>query len=341
MSLSRSFIHRVWALILLSPLDPNVWALKALVSNHLDRLEHLQPFGFTPVHQIVLGLSPIDLSIQLQTSTADIDTCCSMGATPLIWAIQIGNKAMVTTLLDYDARLDIPDKRGNIAFNWVVMSFAEVEILELLIARAKSKARMDLLNHLNHSGRTPLAHCAEQGLYDLAKTLIIHGALVRHNPESTDDYFSKPMIPLLTTVEHNSRAIMRLLLNAGASTNIKDSIGMSVLHYAAEDADLKTLNLLRNAKLCCLDISAQDSFGRSPIEIFDVRRLERKPREDVKTRERCRTVFIEMLQSIKPAGSDHVCTVHGSMLEADMASNQDDEDDVFFESRSNFEIDED
>lgn len=338
--LSRSFIHRVWALILLSPLDPNVQALKALVSNYLDRLEHLQPFGFTPVHQSVLGLSPIDLSVQLQTSTADIDTCCSMGATPLIWAIQIRSKAMVKTLLDYDARLDIPDKRGNTVFNWVVMSFAEIEILEIFIARAKSQARMNLLNHMNYSGRTPLTHCAEKGYYDLAKILITHGALAGHNPMSFNEHFLYPMIPLLTTVEHNSRNVMRLLLNAGASAKIKDSMGMSVLHFAAKGAGLKTLKLLRDARLCCLDISEQDSFGRSPIEIFDVTRLETKPQEDTEARERCREVFVELLRSIKPAGSDHVCTVNGFMpREVDMVSNQEDEDDVFFETRSNFEID--
>lgn len=362
--LYSSSLRHAWSYILVAPQNPQVQALKALLDQHLDPDEDLEPFGFTIIHKIVLGLSRIDLSSQLELSTADIDTGCSLGKTPLIWAIQTGNEAVVRKLLEFQARIDIRDKKGYNSFHYAV-SYAGCEMLKSLISAAHSQERTRfqintqiprnsahsysviknsvaaLLDTATANGHTPLIRCCGEGFYELAKILIANGASV--NNDRTTLKFRQ--IPLLWPVQSNYPAIITLLLDAGAHTDMKDEEGMTILHIAGVFGDIDTLKLLRDIKLCCLDTSERDIHGRTPLEEFD--RLEFNAPEDPETRQRCREAFLELLESVKPIGSDHVCTVRGpaaastesavTFEEGEIEPSQEGSDDeTFYETRSTF-----
>lgn len=338
----RSPLGRAWIFILTAPTDPVVQDLKVVVDQYLDPTEDLRKFEFTAIHLVILGLSRINLEDQLQLDTSELDIGSSSGRTPLMWAVERGDKDTVKTLLDFGARLDIRDKRGFNVF-YMAADSPDVEILEILISAAYSqspscdqslnsnpgtmtsvdwapKKSTQSCRHINPYvkalldcsdyayGHTALVRTTGRDRLGHAKILIAHGATIE---AAIGNFPCHVETPLAYCVGYNSHQVLKLLLNAGARTNIRDMDDMTILHAVSRRGDIKTIRILREANLCCLDIFEKDIYERTPLEEFDIGRPEIRSQEDERTQQRCRREFIGLLESVKPVGSDHICTVRG------------------------------
>lgn len=108
--------------------------------------------------------------------------------------------------------------------------------------------------------------------------------------------------------------MVELLLNAGATTNWKDQDGMNVLHIAGNCCNIEMIRLLKDAKLCCLDVEERDKAGMTPLEAFDIGRAQYHSAEEEGVRRRCREAFLELLASVRGVGDGHVCTGRGRRI---------------------------
>lgn len=100
----RSTIDYVWDKILM---DSEISRrLADIFRPYLDPEDDLEGFQFTPLHQSVMKLTHIKLEHQLQISTADINTKCSTGKTPLAWAAGRSDHVSARLLLEYGAQPD-------------------------------------------------------------------------------------------------------------------------------------------------------------------------------------------------------------------------------------------
>lgn len=353
-------------MVLADPFDSTHQALHSLFSSYIDMEEELGVKNFTILHQIVLSLTPIDLTQQLQVSTALIDVPCSTGKTPLCWAVESSNLEAAKILINFGARLDVPNPYGNSIFHFAAAS-SKIEILELLIAAAYSVNPLcpqhssistnvynnsleelstcknngcnikTYLDQRDIDGRTPLEWAILFCKDDQAALLLSHGAATE-NPDCLTEAM-RPSFALLLAIQFRNSVILELLLLTKARRDMKAKDGRSILHTAGICANLKILEILRDANLCCIGVTDRDNFGFTPLEVFDSVRPIRYP-EDDQAHSECREAFVQLLENVRPAYSDHVCTVNGYPAEPDfvVANLSDtDDDDEFFDVGSTFE----
>lgn len=107
--------------------------------------------------------------------------------------------------------------------------------------------------------------------------------------------------------------------------------------------------ITRSLTSCCLSTAEKEKNGWSPLDAFDIGRLQFHLPEDSGIRHQCREAFLELLASVKPVGSTHICTIYGSasrnterlasVHEAEIETVHEDEsdDEFFYEARSTFE----
>lgn len=105
-----------------------------------DEADDAHSWNLTPIHMIVLGLSPIDLENYLSLSTIEIDSQDRFGRTALMWASRRNDPKHVEILLSFGARLDIVNSLGMTAF---AESLNSTECLELLLGALKRCSTYD------------------------------------------------------------------------------------------------------------------------------------------------------------------------------------------------------
>lgn len=101
----------------------------------MDNHEDLLKRKFTPVHQIVLGLSKADLREHLTLSTSSIDSTCSLGTTPLCWAALRTDPNIVRVLVESGSALHLRDFRGQSPVHFAAET-GHIESLKVLLATA-------------------------------------------------------------------------------------------------------------------------------------------------------------------------------------------------------------
>ena len=77
-----------------------------------DDEEHLESRAFPPLHKIILGLSSLDLQMQLEFSSTGIDEKDADGRTALSWAATRGDLRSVSLLLQFRADPNVASLRG-------------------------------------------------------------------------------------------------------------------------------------------------------------------------------------------------------------------------------------
>lgn len=305
-------------------------AVTDLFSRYTDLEESLQRRNFSIFHKIVLGLSDVDLRSQLQTSTADIDHQDSIGRTALHWAASMPGTTHLETLIEFGATLHLQNVWGATPLHQACLA-GSLESVESLLQAARSNppkawasgpssmlqevvsyvsGKPNSLDSMNsylkffleqrlHAGTTALfdACLRPEYSYEKVKLLLDYGADM-DLPDS--DTLLKPLssTPLLYSVQANKHDVLRLLLERGARTDVKDVQNMSVLHLAGYDGDIETITILNLKRADGTKFYSQndvDAFGNTPLQAFDIGRLADHPSEDEFMRQRCRKVFLQLL----------------------------------------------
>ena len=148
------------------------------------------------------------------------------GDTALLTAIYNGVKAIVATLLEQGAPVDVFEAAALGDTHW----------LRLLLDE-----QPDQLTAHSHDGWTPLHLAAHFGQAAAIDWLLRRGALV--GARSANDLANTPLHA--ATAGRRRRAV-EVLLAAGADPNATDSGGFTSLHLAAQSGELEIARLLLN-----------------------------------------------------------------------------------------------
>lgn len=359
---SSSPISALRRYLLEDPENPCYLEMKFIFSKWVDLEDTLEDCNFSTVHHIVLRLTSIDLRAQLELSTASIDTRCALGQSPLHWAISSGNLEAMKILLDFGASLDVCGWNGGNAFSYAARR-SDPTALNILLDAAYCRSPnsvqsiptstraltemvptprsardpwvMALINQVTKYGSYALLYPVISDFHENVQILLNHGAFL--------DSPSNEYLPIFVAIAHHSHRTLEILLQRGVKTNVKDFAGQGIFHRAALLADLETIHILTDAKLCCTSTTDKDNNGRMPLAAFDEQRAAFQI-EDNETRLKCREAFLNLLQSVNPTGTEHICrasipaTRFDAVMKLDEISMHTmDDKEEFFEACSNLE----
>lgn len=275
---------------------------------------------FSLLHRIVTKLTPIDLESQLLISTADIDSRCSEGKTPLYWAAVRNDVTAVDTLLRFGADITPVDIQSKSVLHIDLSDECLVTILRAATSGStiSGQKNSDPFENKTRAGRieavglnedlykffhqpdvfkfTPLACAAFDRSAPRSRILLAYGASAE----------VPGTIPALTVaVQMNAYAVIETLLQNGARQDVIDEEAQGVLHLAGSFGDLTTLNTL-SRYLCCIKTDNIDVFGYTPLQVFNALRPTYTT-EDEQTNALCREAFLRLLEGIKFHSKDHHC----------------------------------
>lgn len=245
--------------------------------------DYLQTRGFTVLHKIVLGLVPKQLELELAYCTKDINTVDSSGRTCVSWAAERNDQDKLQTLLAYHADPHIPDNRGSTPFLFV----RNIECCKILLdygAKIDDKNRFGWtaihqicrnngslallkmlhkagadINAIDYSGETPLANAVYRRYTHLAKYLIDNGADLEIANSSLD-------APIQFAIMSNAHEILTKLIDHGVNLTKTNIQNKTILHHAAQYADMKTLSILKHADVHDISISTLDMRDMSALD---------------------------------------------------------------------------
>lgn len=259
-----------------------------------DDEEHLESRAFPPLHKIVLGLSSLDLQMQLDLSTARIDEKDADGRTALSWAATRGDLRSVATLLQYRADPNVASLRGQTPLHWASQNQTgnSAQILQALIDAGTNINQVDYwkrtaliyascnqdgprcleilvssgakLNSQDCHQRSPLGYAAKMGKFKGLEYLLSAGA-----DAGLVDIWGFP--PLFETLQHNHHKCLRRLLQHSPVPNLTDINGMSALHVAALYSNAETLDVFAEYGLEQIEIEALDKMGMTAQDLFNQR----------------------------------------------------------------------
>jgi ankyrin repeat protein len=250
-------------------------------------------WSFTHLHKIVVGIRPLDLDAQLLLSSnlEILNIPDARGRTPLHWATTKGDAPSVQSLLCAGADLSLIDHFGGTVLASAA-SAGNVRILESIIQRKvnirSTNSRGDTALHYasrhqsslrvveillkagsdvncrNHVGNTPITGAAITNKHEIGEYLLSHEANM-HNLGIYGD------TPLFETIYHNSHKFLQMLLSKGSRYTDLNYAGCSILHAAALEADVTTVNILASTWLPGLDPHLRNSKGETALDMLTKR----------------------------------------------------------------------
>ena len=251
-----------------------------------------EEYGFSHLHEIVLGLSSDDLGTALASDYLSIDVPDLFGRTPLIWAALRGDSTNIKLLLKAGASTNVQDSYGQTSLHCAVRSSSTPCVKMLLNAGAdvlmntearstalslaawyvKSREMIEILvaagsdpNHVQApENLTPLTTTISRKHTKTMEALIDFGGKIDFRVSDGDTL-------LHIAIFCKSHDAMMLLLSRGADFMLLNHDGYHILHYAAKYGDSQTVHYLRKANLHGIDTSSIAKDGRNAIQIAQQR----------------------------------------------------------------------
>ncbi len=190
--------------------DPNIGQIKALIADGVD-LDARDMTGKTALFEVA-GTGNVEIARLLVAHGADINIADRWQITPLHEALRHRGAEMARFLINAGAEVTVQTYGGETPLHEAAR-MGDLEIVRLLVARGAE------INATTGTGETPLLWGAREGQYEIAEFLIAKGADV--NIHSGDTLTS----PLHLAAEMGHERLVRLLLDSGASVDLKDRVG--------------------------------------------------------------------------------------------------------------------
>jgi uncharacterized protein len=226
------------------------------------------------------------------------------GFTAVMYAAREGNMAAATVLADAHANLNIGDPDGETALIIAIIN-AHYDLAALLVEKGADVNVADVpgmtglyaavdMNTLQFMHGRPTSRPSGQlNPVDVVKAILAHGArpdlalktpsLQRHN-SGPNQNLGEGTTPLMRAAKSGDVALMRLLLAAGADSNLRQKNENTVLMLAAgfgrrfnQNADAQEYeratedDLLAGTKFCVeqlhLDVNAVNAQGETPMHV--------------------------------------------------------------------------
>lgn len=262
---------------------------------------------FTKIHKIVLNMLCIDLEQELMFDSSAIDTPDADGRTPLYWACQRGDVQATTILLKYDADPDKTDKLGQGPLRASIKN-DNSDCLQALLNKGANPNIKDkwqqtcliaanfyprptmFMPHLLRAGvdvnaredhqATALSYCVfgpdtkffTPGYHPPREHRRAAELLLRHGAD-LDIQDSGGFTPLLHHIRDSAHLTVELFLQQHADYLLCTKDRRTVLHVAAEYADVRTLMALAAGRMHGLHIEQKDKQGRTALQVAENRRV--------------------------------------------------------------------
>lgn len=215
----------------------------------------------------------------------------TQGVTPLIYACQGGNLAIVRLLVDNNADLEMIDEAGFTPLHYA-SARGEVEVVQLLLNKGVNSnvagnidgntatagdtplhwsvfnnqiqvtklllAHRANINQRNNLGFTPLHHACSKPYIEMANLLLLNNAPINRRSE-------EGFTPLHLACRTDSKAIVLLLIDRGANKQERDEYGNTPLHHACMKSNKVIIKLL-----VTLDVSVKEKNknGKEPYDLI-------------------------------------------------------------------------
>ncbi|KFZ12211.1 hypothetical protein V502_07220 [Pseudogymnoascus sp. VKM F-4520 (FW-2644)] len=186
---------------------------------------------------------------------AEVDSKDGYDQTPLSWAAQNGHEAVVKLLLEQMAEVDSKDEDSRTPLSWAAKNGHEAMVKLLL---ETGKAKVDSKNIKD--GETPLSWAAEGGHEAVAKLLLEQKAKV----DLKDTKYGRT--PLSWAAQNGHEGVVKLLFETGkAEINVKDTkYGRTPLWQAARNGHKGVVKLLLEQMA---EVDLKDKYGKTPLSL--------------------------------------------------------------------------
>lgn len=214
----------------------------------LERL--LEELGRSPLH-FAAADGNLNAATELLEQGAEVNAVSGSLRTPLHYAAAKGDLKMVTLLVQKHADIN----KGDSTPLHLAAACGKLEMVRLLVTLGANLDSVDqsrplLKAAVDAKGLTGTASLSAEKIAD-TKKLLAGG-----RPEG--------VTPLHVAAENGQSEIAKLLLESGASLDIKDGNGRTPLHFAAEHGKSETAQLLLQLGA---SIDAKDVTGKSAAEV--------------------------------------------------------------------------
>jgi ankyrin repeat protein len=231
--------------------------MELLSSSNLESLNTPDARGRTPLHWATIRGSAFFVQSLLRAG-ADLNLVDELNSTALTSAASSGNSRILESFVRENANVRSTNARGDTALHYASRHQNGVEAVEILL---QAGSEIDCRNNV---GNTPLTGAAITNRRSIGEYLISNGAHV-HNRGMYGD------TPLFETIYHNSHQFLRLLLSQGVRYTDLNGTGSSILHAAALEADLTTVEILASTRLAGLDPYLRNTRGETALEVLSKR----------------------------------------------------------------------
>jgi ankyrin repeat protein len=245
--------------------EGNTPMMEAVMVGLTSTVERLVAKGAEPIIRNARGDTPLHIAVNMDQEDmtkvflrlgSSIHAKNSLGMTPFRIALQTSPK-MVSTLLTKD-RIAVADDDGFAPLHIAILAGASIDIVRVIIDQGGRVSAVDA------EGRTPLRLAVDQNAWDHAQLLIDKGA----NIFSTAGDGKTPAGIALAKGNDAVKAFF-----SAKAINAQDSSGNTILHYAAQSGNSRTVSLLIELGV---NKNIKNISGESPADI-----AERWKRNDV------------------------------------------------------------
>jgi len=248
--------------------------------------------AYTRLHKCVLGLTSESVDIIARISRSSINETDSIGRTALYWAAYIGSARMIDEILRCGANPNTIDQNGLTplhaaaglgsvpCINALINGGAELEPRDRFGATplhyASAHGHMDVIKFLlnegadceaeNYFGETPTTYAIFGRRTSVIRLFINHTAALEH----VDKWGYTPVLDAVFEDSHEALELLLLLDSVNTGAKLFDD--KTLLHVAASNADLTTIEILQNARLCGLNTAAVDAAGYTALDYIRLRK---------------------------------------------------------------------
>ncbi|OTA99657.1 hypothetical protein M426DRAFT_27331 [Hypoxylon sp. CI-4A] len=260
---------------LLRAIDQNSLECVRLLVDHGVDYRFKDFLGRGILHACAINSRSMVLRYLLKELDLDPNIQGDGGETPLHDAVERNSDAVARILLEYGARTDVEDKTGRTPLR-KARDLKRNRLFSLL-KKAREKEVEEMMKD-SIDPRAPFQHPSRVDTLSAEYKYPIHSAVLYYSREEFEKYLSElgPQAdeavnnidsveldtPLHFAARYGRVDNMRLLLERGANTKLKDRWGFTPLHMAVDFGHLEVIEILLESGC---DVNEKDLLGRTPL----------------------------------------------------------------------------